>query len=126
GPGMGFNQVQILRDTADARKLVEYWADLGATSFKAYMNISRAALKVAADAAHQRGLKITGHLCSVTYREAADAGIDDLEHAFFAMNDFVPNKPLDTCVGRGGAAQSTMAALDPASPEVQALFKYLI
>ncbi|HCT56895.1 MAG TPA: amidohydrolase [Gemmatimonas aurantiaca] len=126
GPGMGFNQVQILRDTTDARKLVEYWADLGATSFKAYMNISRAALKVAVDAAHKRGLKVTGHLCSVTYREAADAGIDDLEHAFFAMNDFVPNKPVDTCVGRGGAAQNTMAALDPASPEVQALFKYLI
>lgn len=126
GPGMGFNQVQILRDTSDARKLVEYWADLGATSFKAYMNISRAALKVAADAAHKRGLKITGHLCSVTYREAADAGIDDLEHAFFAMNDFVPNKKPDTCVGRGGAAQNTMAELDPASSDVQALFKYLI
>lgn len=126
GPGMGFNQVQILRDSADARKLVDYWADQGATSFKAYMNITRDELKAAASAAHKRGLKITGHLCSVTYREAADAGIDDLEHGFFAMNDFVPNKPADTCVGRGAAAQSTMAARDPNSPEMQALFKYLI
>ena len=126
GPGMGFNQVVPLRDTTDAKKLVAYWADQGATSFKAYMNISRDELRVAAREAHARGLKITGHLCSVTYREAADAGIDDLEHGFFAMNDFVPNKPLDKCVGRGGAATQTMATLDPNSAEVQALFKYLI
>jgi enamidase len=126
GPGMNFSQVRILTDSADARKHVEYWADQGATSFKAYMNITRDELKAATTAAHKRGLKVTGHLCSVTYREAADAGIDDLEHGFFAMNDFVPNKPLDKCMARGGAAQSTMAALDPASPEVQSLFKYLI
>ena len=126
GPGMGFNQVTILRDSSDARKLVEYWADQGATSFKAYMNITRDELKAAADAAHKRGLKITGHLCSVTYREAADAGIDDLEHGFFAMNDFVPGKKLDTCSGRGGAAQSMLAQAEPESAEVQALFRYLI
>ena len=126
GPGMNFAQVQILKDSTGARKHVEYWADEGATSFKAYMNITRAELKAATSAAHARGMKVTGHLCSVTYREAADAGIDDLEHGFFAMNDFVPNKPLDQCVSRGGAAQTTMAALNPEAPEVQALFKYLI
>jgi enamidase len=118
--------VRVLTDSADARKHVEYWADQGATSFKAYMNITRDELRAATRAAHARGLKVTGHLCSVTYREAADAGIDDLEHGFFAMNDFVPNKPADRCVSRGGAAQSTMAALDPSSAEVQSLFKYLI
>jgi len=126
GPGMGFNQVVPLRDTTDAKKLVAYWADQGATSFKAYMNISRDELRVAAREAHARGFKITGHLCSVTYREAADAGIDDLEHGFFAMNDFVPNKAPDKCVARGGAATQSMANLDPNSPEVQALFRHLI
>ena len=126
GPGMGFNQVVPLRDTTDAKKLVAYWADQGATSFKAYMNISRDELRVAAREAHARGFKITGHLCSVTYREAADAGIDDLEHGFFAMNDFVPNKALDKCMARGGAATQSMANLDPNSAEVQALFRHLI
>ncbi|MBL0937922.1 MAG: amidohydrolase family protein [Gemmatimonadaceae bacterium] len=126
GPGMGFNQLIPLRDTTHAKELVKYWADQGATSFKAYMNISRDELRVAAREAHARGLKITGHLCSVTYREAADAGIDDLEHGFFAMNDFVPNKQPDRCTGRGGAATQNMATLDPESAEVQALFKYLI
>ncbi|MBL0171128.1 MAG: amidohydrolase family protein [Gemmatimonadaceae bacterium] len=126
GPGMNFAQVRVLADSTDARKHVEYWAEQGATSFKAYMNITRDELRASTKAAHARGLKVTGHLCSVTYREAADAGIDDLEHGFFAMNDFVPNKPLDRCVSRGGAAQSTMAALDPAASEVQSLFTYLI
>jgi len=46
------------------------------------MNITRAELKAAIDAAHAHGLKITGHLCSVTYAEAAELGIDNLEHGF--------------------------------------------
>ncbi len=126
GAGFGFNQVVTLRDTNDVKRHVAYWAAEGATSFKAYMNISRDELRVAAREAHARGLKVTGHLCSVTYREAADAGIDDLEHGFFAMNDFVPGKEPDRCPGRGGAATQSMAGLDPASPEVQALFRHLI
>lgn len=126
GPGMGFNQVVTLRDTNDVKRHVAYWAEEGATSFKAYMNITRDALRVAAREAHARGLRITGHLCSVTYREAADAGIDDLEHGFFAMNDFVPDKAPDRCTARGGAAIQSMASLDPASPSVQALFRHLI
>jgi hypothetical protein len=31
---------------------------------------------------HDKGMKVRGHLCSVTYREAADMGIDNLEHGF--------------------------------------------
>src|SRR5688500_9300868 len=80
GPGLPIPQVKALRGPDDARKMVAYWADEGATSFKAYMNISRAALGAAIDEAHKRGLKVTGHLCSITFREAAALGIDNLEH----------------------------------------------
>src|SRR6185295_4084445 len=59
-----------LRDAEDARKMVNFWADQGATSFKAYMNITRAELRAAVEEAHKRGLKVTGHLCSIGYREA--------------------------------------------------------
>src|SRR5690349_17181721 len=81
----------------DARKLVNYWADLGATSFKAYMNISRAELRAVVEEAHKRGLKVTGHLCSIGYKEAAEIGIDNLEHGLFADSEFVPNKQPDQC-----------------------------
>lgn len=125
GPGLGLAQVRTLRDSTDARKQVEYWAGEGATSFKVYMNIRRAELKAVTDAAHARGLKVTGHLCSITYREAAELGIDDLEHGFMAMTDFVPNKEVDVCPRRGGAVQS-LTTLDPQSDQVQSLFRTLI
>src|SRR5688572_14235268 len=91
GPN-NFGQMYELKDEADARRLVDFWADAGATSFKAYMNITRALLGAAIQRAHQRGLKVTGHLCSVTYTEAASLGIDNLEHGFFAATDFVGDK----------------------------------
>lgn len=111
GPGLPIPQVKALRDAADSRRMVNYWADEGATSFKAYMHITRAELGAAAQEAHKRGLKITGHLCSVTFREAAALGIDDLEHGFVVASDFVPDKKPDECPA-GNAVQRSIASLD--------------
>jgi imidazolonepropionase-like amidohydrolase len=77
--------------------MVNYWADEGFTSFKAYTQITRAQLGAAIKAAHARGLKVTGHLCSVTFREAADLGIDDLEHGLGTDAEFIPGKEVDQC-----------------------------
>ena len=62
-----FLQMHALKTSEEARRHVAYWNDQGATSVKAYMQISRAALKAAIDEAHRRNMKVTGHLCSVTY-----------------------------------------------------------
>jgi enamidase len=97
GPGLPIYQVHALTGPDDARQTVAYWADRGATSFKAYMHITRAELKAAADEAHRRGLKITGHLCSVTFREAAALGIDNLEHGLVVASDFAAGKAPDAC-----------------------------
>jgi imidazolonepropionase-like amidohydrolase len=86
----------------EARQTVDFWADRGVTSFKAYKYLSRDALRAAADEAHKRGLKITGHLCSVTYEEAVGAGIDNLEHGFFVNTAQDPNKKPDTCTDSEG------------------------
>ena len=62
-------------DRAGGREApVEYWAGQGMTSYKAYMNITREELGAAIAAAHARKMKLTGHLCSVTWREASGAG----------------------------------------------------
>lgn len=122
-----FTQMYALKDSADARRFVAFWADAGATSFKAYMNITHAELAAAVDEAHKRGLKITGHLCSVTYREAAELGIDDLEHGFFVSTDFVKDKQPDVCPGQmGGPGMTALGALDAKSPEFTSLVQYLI
>jgi enamidase len=75
------------------------------------MHITRAELGAAAQEAHKRRLKITGHLCSVTFREAAALGIDDLEHGFVVASDFVPDKKPDECPA-GNAVQRSIASLD--------------
>jgi imidazolonepropionase-like amidohydrolase len=120
-----FLQMHVVRTADEARRHVAYWADQGATSVKAYMQISREALKAGIDEAHRRGLKVTGHLCSVTYGEAADAGIDDLEHGFFAATDFVADKQPDVCPGQG-RGQQAVATLDERGAPFQALIRKLI
>jgi len=80
-----------------ARRFVDYWAEEGVTSFKFYMNVSRATMKAAIDAAHARGLKLTGHLCSVTYDEAVAMDIDNLEHGFIGNSGWAEGKKPDEC-----------------------------
>ncbi|HXL48959.1 MAG TPA: amidohydrolase family protein [Xanthobacteraceae bacterium] len=125
GPGLGLDQVHELTGADDARRMVNFWADAGATSFKAYMHITRAELGAAIEEAHKRGMKVTGHLCSVTYREAAGLGIDDLEHGFFVSTDFVANKKPDECPGQT-AGQTALGAVDPNSDAVRSLIAELV
>jgi imidazolonepropionase-like amidohydrolase len=108
----------------DARQLVDYWADHGVTSFKAYMNITRAELKAAIEAAHKHGIKVTGHLCSVTYKEAAELGIDDLEHGFFVNTQLDSDKKPDVCSQSAG--DETLARMDPNGSEAKDLIDTLI
>ena len=124
GPN-AFLQMHAVESANQARTHVQYWQEQGSTSVKAYMQISRASLKGAIDEAHKRGLKITGHLCSVTYGEAADLGIDNLEHGFFAATDFVADKQPDVCPGQG-RGQQTIAALDENGEPFKALVKKLV
>jgi imidazolonepropionase-like amidohydrolase len=109
----------------DARRMVNFWADAGATSFKAYMNITRDELRAVVEEAHKRGLKVTGHLCSVGYREAAEIGIDNLEHGLFADSEFVPDKKADQCPP-GGAVGASLLKLDLNSPAVQETIRTLV
>ena len=125
GRGAFSGQMYELKDAPDARRMVNFWADAGATSFKAYMNITRDHLRAAIDEVHRRGLRITGHLCSVTYREAAEMGIDNLEHSFFAASDFVPNKQPDSCPGQNDVFQS-IYAVDTAGAPYKALVRTLV
>jgi imidazolonepropionase-like amidohydrolase len=124
GAGAFFIQNHVITSPDDARKEVAFWADQGVNSFKAYMNISRAELGAAIKEAHRRGLKVTGHLCSVTYPEAVALGIDDLEHGFFVNTQLDPGKQPDKC--SEGTGTPTLLAMTPSSPEANALIKLLV
>lgn len=97
GRGSFATQFRVLDGPEDARRMVRQWADEGVTSFKAYMYINRAELGAAIDEAHKRGIKVTGHLCAVGFREAAALGIDNLEHGIVVDTEFVPGKRPDVC-----------------------------
>ncbi len=126
GPGSFLMQLHELTGPDDARRMVNFWADSGATSFKAYMHVTREELRAAAEEAHKRHLKITGHLCSVGFREAAEAGIDNLEHGFLVDTEFIPGKKPDKCPPGGGIGSPEFLGLDPQSAQMQDLFRFLI
>jgi imidazolonepropionase-like amidohydrolase len=125
GPGAYTPNMHELTGPDDARKTVEFWADEGATSFKAYMHITRAELSAAIEAAHKKGLKVTGHLCSIGFREAAALGIDDLEHGLMVDTEFDPGKTPDVCPPQPQTAK-TLGSLKVESPQVQDMIRDLV
>lgn len=124
GKGSSFIQMHQISSPEEAVRFVDYWADQGVTSFKAYMHVTRAELKAAIDAVHRRGLKITGHLCSVTYSEAAEMGIDDIEHGFALNTQFDSGKKPDECPDSVG--EETLRTLDPDGPDASKLIDLLV
>jgi imidazolonepropionase-like amidohydrolase len=124
GANSPFIQMHPIRDPQGAKETVAYWAKQGVTSFKAYMDLTRAELKAAVDEAHRLGLKITGHLCAVTYREAAEIGIDDLEHGFFVNTEHDAGKTQDACTTSDG--MDTLYAMDPQGSDAKSLIHELV
>ncbi len=97
GKGTFAVQMHQLTGPDDATKTVNFWMDQGVDNFKAYMFITPAELSAAVAAAHKRGAKVTGHLCSIGFREAAAIGIDDLEHGLLVDTEFYPWKKAGEC-----------------------------
>jgi imidazolonepropionase-like amidohydrolase len=108
----------------DARRLVRYWSEEGVTWFKAYTQITRDELRAAIDEAHKHGMKVTAHLCSVGFREAADMGIDGLEHGLLTDTEFWPGKQPDVCPVATDSAQYD--ALDIDGPAVRSTIADLV
>ena len=53
---------------------------------------TREVLRAAIEEAHVRGLRVTAHLCSVTFTEAAALGIDLLQHGLITNSDYIPGE----------------------------------
>ena len=124
GLGSFVPQFHELSGPEEVTRMVNYWADTGVTSFKVFMHITRAELGAAIKAAHARGLKVTGHLCSVGFNEAIDLGIDNLEHGIIVDQEFNPHKKLDECPDDAG--DPATENLDIQSAPVQALIRKLV
>jgi len=125
GKGSWAIQMHQLTGPEDAIRTVNFWLDQGVDSFKAYMFITPAELGAAITAAHKRGAKVTGHLCSVGFREAADLGIDDLEHGLFVDTEFQPGKKPGECP-QESENPDLMAKLDVNAGALHDMILYLV
>jgi imidazolonepropionase-like amidohydrolase len=96
GPGYRDLRMAQVSTPEEARRFVNHWADEGVAWIKVYTRIRRRELAAVIEQAHARGLKVTGHLCAVTAREAAALGIDNIEHGPNST-DFDPEKQPDVC-----------------------------
>lgn len=117
-------EVGIIESSDEAEQMVNYWSSKGINSFKVYQNITKEDLERVVKAAHAVGKKVTGHICSVTYREAAEIGIDNLEHGFFQSSDFVGDKVENFCPAF--KRSQSLASLPADSPEMTSLMNFLI
>jgi imidazolonepropionase-like amidohydrolase len=126
GKGTFAVQMHELANADDAARTVDYWAAEGVTSFKAYNYLTADELKAAIDRAHAHGLKITGHLCSIGFRQAAALGIDNLEHGLVVDTEFYPGKKPDECPGFMANLAYIEKSLDVAAPEVREMIRDLV
>ena len=123
-PGFDIPSMNMVKDAAEAGNLVKYWAEKGCTSFKMYMHVTKEDMEAVVKEAHLRNLKVTGHLCTLTYRQAATLGIDNLEHGFYASTDFDPNKKEGEF--DYPASQKGLQALPVNSDKMKNLIEFLV
>ena len=121
--GFDIPSLNVIKDTAEAAASVAFWSAKGCTSFKMYMHATKEDLAVVVREAHLRGLKVTGHIGAITYREAAVIGIDNLEHGFMASTDFVADKKVNELPT---GARKSLADLDVNSSRMKDLIQLLI
>ena len=121
--GQGISGMARINTPEQARRFVAYWAAEGATWIKVYTNISRAALAAAIEEAHEHGVRVTGHLCSVSFTEAVELGIDNIEHGLLTNTDYAEDKQPDQCP-EGAMVAAGNISLD--DPRVAATFQTMI
>lgn len=112
-----------LKDEEAARRVVRHWAEEGAEWIKVYTQISRDIFAAVVDEAHKHGLKVTGHLCSISFSEAARLGIDNIEHGLRTNSDYDPAKAPDRCPGSNWEVLANLRLDDP---RIQETFREMV
>ena len=122
-------QMYELRDAEDSRSFVRYWHSVGFTSVKAYVDVTPDELRAGIDEAHKLNMKVTGHLCSVGYNEAAEMGIDNLEHGPFGAPDgelYSKRQPGLCGPDYFAELQDIVMNVEPDSPQLQQTIQNLV
>jgi imidazolonepropionase-like amidohydrolase len=126
GSPSSYRQMRALAGADDARRSVDSDVAQGFTSLKAYAHITPDELQAAIAEAHAKSVKITGHLCSITYTQAAEMGIDNLEHGLLTDTEFYSHKKPNVCPPMLAYMKEYRDTLDVTSPAVTGMMDLLI
>jgi len=128
GPGPLTGPTKVVVDTEeDAVATVARYADLGYEQIKIYGSLHRDLVPVIIHAAHERHLRVSGHVPGeMTATEAVRAGFDEIQHADMLLLDFMRDVAGDTRdTARFTAIGKHAAGIDLQSPEARAFIALL-
>jgi imidazolonepropionase-like amidohydrolase len=96
GPFQG--PTNVLADTPEeARAAVDLFAKSGYAQLKIYSSIKPELVPVLVEAAHAKGMRVSGHVpAHMIAEDAVRAGFDELQHVNFLMLDLVSDRDADT------------------------------
>jgi imidazolonepropionase-like amidohydrolase len=126
GPLAGPTKMRV--DTAEAAlKDVAWYADHGYGQIKIYSSVKPELVPLIADAAHARGLRVSGHVPAfMSAQMFVEAGADEIQHMNFIVLNFLFDSVQDT---RGRTRFTAVGEhaheLGPDNPQVQEFVAFL-
>ena len=126
GPLAGPTKMRV-DSVAEALKDVNWYADHGYGQIKIYSSVKPELVPVIADAAHARGLRVSGHVPAFMSAQLfVEAGADEIQHLNFIVLNFL----FDTVKDTRGTTRFTAVAqhageLGPDNPKVQEFIGFL-
>lgn len=126
GPLAGPTKMRVDNE-AEAVTDVDWYAAHGYGQIKIYSSVKPALMPIIADAAHARGLRVSGHVPAfMTARQFVDGGADEIQHLNFIVLNFLFDKVQDTRdMSRFTAVAEHVRELAPDSPQVQEFIVFL-
>jgi imidazolonepropionase-like amidohydrolase len=127
GPGPLAGPTKMLAANEDeARAVIDKYASLGFEQIKVYSSIKPELVPFITRHAHERGLRVSGHVPAfMRAEEAVRAGYDELQHANFLFLNFFEDVKDTRTPTRFTAVAERAATLDVASPEARAFIELL-
>jgi len=127
GPGKYAGPTKVLVDTEDqARAAVDNYAKLGYEQIKIYSSVKPELVPIITRRAHERGLRVSGHVPA--FMRAEDAvrdGYDEIQHTNFLFLNFWPDIQDTRTPIRFTAVAERAALLDLQSAPVQSFLNLL-
>lgn len=126
GPGPFAGPTKVLVDNEkDALSWVDRYAELGYQQVKLYSSLDTKLVPAIARRAHERGLRVSGHIPNgMTAEQAVRAGYDEIQHANFLFLNFLEGVDTRT-PARFIEVGEHAAELDLASPRVRSFIQLL-